>query len=126
MVARRACARWARWSAAALFVSIAVADPAPASTPQEQQTQLRAFLDAGEFAPALDLARRATDSKQRDALLVQIVQAQASAGARAASVLSASEITDDRARKRALDGRGPAAARHAAAPPSPISIRSST
>ena len=106
MVARRACDGWLRWAAAGLFVSVVTAGAAFASPPQEQQEQLRAFLEAGEFAPAVDLARRATDPPQHDAMLGQIVQAQASAGAREASLLSASEISDDRARKKALDGRG--------------------
>ncbi len=118
MVAGHACAGWLRWAAIGLFVSVLAAGAAWASPPPEQE-QLQAFLEAGEFAPALDLARQTTDSQQRDALLGQIVQAQASAGARAASLLSASEIGDDRARKKALDGRGakPAGAQGGGAEP---------
>ncbi len=126
MVARRACDGWLRWAAVGLFVSVATAGAAPASPPQEQQEQLRAFLEAGEFAPAVDLARRTTDPQQHDALLGQIVQAQASAGAREASLLSASEIGDDRARKKALDGRAQRHEEPKAVWPNPTSILSST
>jgi hypothetical protein len=119
MVASRACAGWLRWATVGLFASVLAAGVTLAAPPPEQQEQLRAFLEAGEFAPALDLARQTADSRQRDALLGQIVQAQASAGARAASLLSASEIGDDRARKKALDGGGakPTGARGGGAEP---------
>jgi len=108
MVARRACAGWLCWATVGLFVSVAASGAVLASSPQDQQEQLRAFLEAGEFAPAVDLARQTTDPKQRDALLGQVVEAQAAAGAREASLLSASEISDDRARKKALGGAGAA------------------
>jgi len=104
MIAKLARASWLRWAVVEPFISIVMAGAALASQPQGQQEQVRAFLEAGEFPPALDLARKAADPKQRDALLSQVVQAQALAGARGASLLSASEISDDRARKSALDG----------------------
>jgi hypothetical protein len=106
MVARRACAHRPCWTVVGLFLAAMAVGSASASPPQAQQEQLRAFLEAGEFAPAIDLARQTTDLKEHDALLGQIVQAQAAAGATAASLLSASEITNDRDRKKALDGRG--------------------
>ena len=123
MVARCACAGWLCWAVAGLFVGVAASGVVLASPPQEQQEQLRAFLDAGEFAPAVDLARQTTDPTQHDALLGQIAQAQAAAGAREASLLSASEISDDRARKKALGGAVRRACRRGAQ--SPISIPSS-
>jgi hypothetical protein len=98
MVARLSYAGCLCW----VTVGLLAAGTAFPSPPQEHQNQVQAFLDAGEFAPAIDLARRTTDTKQRDDLLGQIVHAQASAGAKDASILSASEISDDRARKRAL------------------------
>lgn len=91
---------------AAFVLAIAVPGALFASPPEGQRKQLRAFLEAGEFAPAVDLARRTTDLQERDELLAEIAQAQAAAGAGEASLLSASAITDDRARKKALGGAG--------------------
>ena len=104
MIARCACAKGLLGALAGAFLSMATAGAAIAAQPQGPQDQVRAFLEAGEFAPALDAARQATDPRQRDALLGQVVQAQASAGARDASLQSASEISDDRARTGALAG----------------------
>ena len=97
---------WLRWAAMAPLISFLTTGIAVASPPQGQQEQVRAFLEAGEFAPALDLARQTGDAGQRDALLSEIVQAQASAGARDASLQSASEIRDDRVRAGALGRSG--------------------
>jgi hypothetical protein len=91
-----------RWMFVLLLVSVAAANAADTPQPQAAKEPIQAFLEAGEFAPALDLARKCTDAKQRDAMLGRIAQAQASAGARHASLLSVSEMTDDRARAGTL------------------------
>ncbi len=68
-----------------------------------QEAAVRAHLAAGEFAPAVALARQVPDARQRDALLAEVAAAQAAAGAREASLHTAGEIRDDRARTAALD-----------------------
>jgi hypothetical protein len=88
----------------AILVGVVTAYAAAASSAEDRKERVQAFLEAGEFAPALDLARQTTDLKQRDAMLERIAQAQASAGARQASLLSVSEIGDDRVRAGAIKG----------------------
>ncbi len=62
----------------------------------------RAHLEAGEFAPAMAMARDAKDAAVRDALLARIAEAQARAGDRGASIRSAAEISEDRTRSATL------------------------
>ena len=83
----------------ALLLSVTV--PAVAAG-DPQEARMRAHLDAGEFAPALGIARQAGDEQQRDALLTQVATAQARAGARDAALRTAGEMYDDRARSAAL------------------------
>jgi hypothetical protein len=109
MIARVARASRLRWVVGLSFGILLSSGAVIGSQPDEPQERVRAFLEAGEFAPALSLARHATDTNERDALLCQIVRAQAAAGARGASLLSASEIGDDRSRKGALEGGAAAA-----------------
>jgi len=73
-----------------------------AAPPVAPETLLQAHLAAGEFAPALAIARRAPTPQQRDAFLAQVALAQAQAGARDASLRSTSEMQSDRARADAL------------------------
>ncbi len=61
-----------------------------------------AYLRAGEFGPALELARRAGDRRQADAWLTQIALAQAAVGARHAALRTAGEISDQSQRSYAL------------------------
>lgn len=67
-----------------------------------QDAAIQEMLDAGEFAPAVAAARRIAAPRERDAVLAQIAAAQARAGARQASVGTASQISDDRTRATAL------------------------
>jgi len=91
--------------------------PAEAAQPDAQDALIQAHLQAGEFVSALAIARQANDPAQRDRRLAQVAAAQARAGARSASLRSASEIYDDRVRSQALSavtaeplgGRGGAA-----------------
>jgi hypothetical protein len=92
------------WTAAVLFAGIGVAAAVHAAQPDEREKLLQAHIQAGEFAPAMTLARQAADPKQRDAWLSQIARAQAQVGARDASIQSASQIGDDRTRAGALGG----------------------
>ena len=125
MSIRRTSASWLYWAAAMPVVGIVAAALAQAAQPQGQEELLRAYLQAGEFAPALALARQTADPPQRDQWLAEIAQAQAQAGAKSASLQSASEIGDDRTRSARCRGR-PARRRAlrapAAAPSSPTSI----
>ncbi|MGA2034561.1 MAG: hypothetical protein ABSG68_20125, partial [Thermoguttaceae bacterium] len=82
---------------AALFA--AAVGPVQAA-PQDAQIQAR--IDAGEFAPAIAMARQAGDPRQQDAWLAQIAEAQTRAGAANAALASAAQIGDDRARAQAL------------------------
>ena len=87
----------------AVLVS-ASARPAVAEAPQGDDAILRAYLDAGEFAPAMDMARRAPRRPPRDAWLGEIAVAQAGLGARRSSLASAGEIGSDRARAEPFRG----------------------
>jgi len=67
-----------------------------------QDAAIQELLDAGEFAPAVAAAQRIAAPRERDSVLAQIAEAQARAGARQASVDTASQISDDRIRATAL------------------------
>ncbi len=86
-------------AAAILFVACAAVARSGALA---QEAEVRAHLAAGEFAPAVALARQVPDARQRDALLAEVAAAQAAAGARDASLHTAGEIRDDRARTATL------------------------
>lgn len=86
---------------AAVFLVLACAAVAT-SVAVAQEADIRAHLAAGEFAPALALARQVSDARQRDVLLADIAAAQAAAGARNASLTTTGEIADDRTRTAAL------------------------
>lgn len=77
-----------------------------AKEPAAATVELNELLDAGEFAPALEMARNATDPVQRDEWLGQIASSQARAGARGASFQSASYINDDRLRSSSFHDAG--------------------
>ena len=66
--------------------------------PDEPAAALQAHLAAGEFGPALTLARRTASDQQRDALLQEIAAVQISSGAYSGSLRTASEIGDDQRR----------------------------
>jgi hypothetical protein len=69
---------------------------------QPRGGQFEAHLAAGEFVPALALARAAHTQQERDAMLAQVAQAQSRSGLREAAVRTAGEIYDDRARATVL------------------------
>jgi hypothetical protein len=73
-----------------------------AAESETPQARIAAYAAAGEFAPALELARQLPTLEERDRWLAQIAQAQAGAGARDASLRTAGEITGDLARAAAL------------------------
>ena len=60
-------------------------------------------LQAGEFAPALDLANQIADPGVRDRALARIAEAQVRVGMRGAGLDTASRVADDRLRTSVLD-----------------------
>ena len=72
--------------------------------------KIQAHAEAGEFAPAADLARQAADPRVRDAGLAQVAAAQAQAGAANAAVRTVAQVGDDRVRAHILAQVGGAAA----------------
>ena len=97
------------WSAAAVVALLVglfplIAPPAALAQAADPGALIQAHLDAGEFAPAIGLARAIGDPNRRDAWFGRIAVAQARAGARDASLRSAAVIDDDVTRTRALEG----------------------
>ena len=93
---------WTRSLTIGLLGVILLILPVDAAEPDAQDALIQAQIAAGEFAPALAMARRAAAREKRDAWLAQIAAAQARAGARDASLRTAAEISDDRVRADAL------------------------
>jgi len=93
---------WSCAAAVGLLAGLLYVLPAVAAEPDPQDALIRAQLEAGEFAPALAAARAAAAPELRDARLDRIAAAQAGAGARDASLRTAAEISDDRARTQTL------------------------
>ena len=76
--------------------------PSYSKEPQPQDALIKARIEAGEFAPALDIARRVSTVEHRDAYFAQIAMGQAQAGIREASIYTTGEISDDRTRSQVL------------------------
>jgi hypothetical protein len=85
-----------------LFLAAAMSPLVRGAGPGEDLA-LRAHVEAGEFGPALDIARNAADPTVRDRRLSTIAAAQARVGTRGASLDTASYIQDDRIRSNLLD-----------------------
>ncbi|MHC4406190.1 MAG: DUF1598 domain-containing protein [Planctomycetota bacterium] len=100
-----------------LLIGVSLVCGAAAGEPGAGEALIRAHLESGEFAPAVMAAREIKLPDRRDHWLGQIAVAQAQAGARDASLRTASEIYGDRARSgtlaqishQPLGGRGGAA-----------------
>jgi hypothetical protein len=78
--------------------------PSYGEEPQPQVALIKSRIEAGEFAPALELARQVATVELRDTYLAQIAMGQAQAGIREASFCTAGEISDDRTRSEVLSG----------------------
>ena len=102
MSRRARLAVWPRSASVGLLAGILAVLSADAAEPEPQDALIQAHLDAGEFAPAVAMARRAATRDRCDAWLAQIAAAQARAGARDAALRTAAEISDDRTRTQAL------------------------
>ncbi len=78
--------------------------PSFAGEPQSKDALIRAQIEAGEFAPALETALHTISIKDRDTWLAQIAMGQARAGAPGAAFNSAAGINNDQSRSQALSG----------------------
>ncbi len=99
---------WAALRLAALAFGLmpVVISPAVAQVGGNVPAQINAHLDAGEFGPALALARALPDPAQRDRMLAAIANAQAGGGAQNAALGTVGSMTDDRLRSGAVDQIG--------------------
>lgn len=79
------------WLAATLC---AIASPLLRAADPPAGETIDRHLQAGEFAPALNLARNAP-AEQRDQLLVKVARAQADVGMRRAAIATAADISSD-------------------------------
>jgi hypothetical protein len=89
---------------------VAVALPIATAAEPAAETRFAAMLDAGEFAPALAMARQAESGALRDARLSRLAAAQAAVGARQASLTTAAEISNSTLRSETLQNVSPAGA----------------
>jgi hypothetical protein len=81
--------------------------PSFAGEPQSKDAKdalIKAQIEAGEFAPALETALHTISIKDRDTWLAQIAMGQARAGARNAAFNTAGGIGNDQSRSQALSG----------------------
>ena len=91
------------WAVSVLLAT----EGAPSNAPERDRntisyTQMKAYLAAGEFAPAVEAAKAIPDPAERNRWLERIALAQAEAGARQAAYHSLRYISEDRARSEAL------------------------
>lgn len=103
------CSFYARWIVirALAVVSLAVAfssSGANVAHAEDAQQRFSAHLAAGEFGPAWQIANQANGG--RDAMLLQLAQAQARAGGRHAALSTAADIRNDRERYSAFSELG--------------------
>lgn len=100
------------WIAAAALGLLAGGLPGPldwptfvvtarAESPDSEQAIDR-HLAAGEFGPALEIARQTQEVPLRDERLKRVAQAQAAAGARAGAVATAESISQEESRRQVL------------------------
>lgn len=98
------CANWLVASVAVVACSLGAAVAWCQSPPPKVQ----AFLEAGEFGPALQAARQIEDVAARDQALGAVAVAQAHGGAQLGSLATAYDIRSDLARQAALERMGTA------------------
>jgi hypothetical protein len=86
-----------------LVLSLVLGSGISTASAVEPADQIDAHLAAGEFAPALNLAKGIADGAERDQLLARIAAQQANVGAQRASLSTLGDVSSDLARKSALD-----------------------
>ncbi|UUO05394.1 DUF1598 domain-containing protein [Blastopirellula sp. J2-11] len=72
--------------------------------PDPMMADFDALLVAGEFPPAIDLAKKAKTVEQRDQMYARLARAQAAGGAKQAAISSARSIASDQYRTETLIG----------------------
>ncbi|EAQ77811.1 DUF1598 domain-containing protein [Blastopirellula marina] len=72
--------------------------------PDPMMADFDALLVAGEFPPAIDLAKKAKTAEQRDQMYARLARAQAAGGAKQAAIASARSIASDQYRTETLIG----------------------
>jgi hypothetical protein len=95
-----------RLSAIAVAFGCLLASGAAVGEEAKDDNALARHLAAGEFGPALDLANASPNAAERDRRLANIARVQASAGARAGAVATASSMSDASGRYQTLSGIG--------------------
>ncbi len=100
-VAHRASAMRAATAVGTLFCLLATA-PAHAAMPEGAAGLIDQHVAAGEYGPAIELARKAA-ATDRDAVLTDIARSQAESGSVRASYNTLAEVKDGRARSQALE-----------------------
>jgi len=84
-----------------LVLGLLLAVPYDCAAVENAADKMREHMAAGEFGPAIELAREES-AVERDNSLAEIAKAQAAAGARTPAYDTAAEVTDGRIRSRLL------------------------
>ncbi len=85
------------------FLSIAILSGVAPVIVADEPAAIQAYIEAGEFAPALAAAQACNDASRRDQWLGRIAAAQSSAAAPTATWSTLSEIQSDLQRRSALE-----------------------
>ncbi|MFI4874559.1 MAG: DUF1598 domain-containing protein [Blastopirellula sp. JB062] len=72
--------------------------------PDSMMADFDALIAAGEFPPAIELAKKAKSLEQRDQMYARLARAQAAGGAKQAAISSARAISNDQYRTETLIG----------------------
>jgi hypothetical protein len=84
------------------WLSLCVTLPTSRAAAEEPSEAITAYLQAGEFAPALKMAQSVQDRELRDRLLGQIAIAQSDVGARRASISTLHDLQSDVTRSQII------------------------
>jgi hypothetical protein len=84
------------------LVVVAFSSAAPVKAAGDE-ARLQALVQAGEFGPALELAKAQPDRARRDAALTAVARAQASSGDKRAMYSTLASVTNDKYRQAVLD-----------------------
>ncbi len=90
------------WVAVLTLIVVLAAGTIGQSAAEEPATSIEAYLQAGEFGPALQTARAMNDATERDQWLGRIAMAQADVGARRASLSTLLDLQNDVARNQVV------------------------
>ncbi|MCC9609474.1 DUF1598 domain-containing protein [Blastopirellula sp. JC732] len=91
-------------SLAVLLTLLVCVSGARAAGPDPAMADFDALLAAGEFPPAIELAKQAKTAEQQDQMFARLARAQAAGGAKQAALSSARSISSDQYRTETLIG----------------------